>query len=79
MASHSEHAMPMPEQHGNESTATVDSAPPTSNDDATLVDEIRPLKDDMVAIDDWSQTGRGSHVDFKDDELVPLQQGKYAD
>jgi hypothetical protein len=31
---------------------------------------------DVVAIEDWSGTGRGSHVDFLKDEVVPLEQGE---
>jgi hypothetical protein len=30
---------------------------------------------DTLVLDDWSQTGRGSHVDFEKDEDVPLEQG----
>ncbi|KAH8726791.1 kinase-like domain-containing protein [Phaeosphaeriaceae sp. PMI808] len=33
--------------------------------------------DSNIAIDDWSQTGRGFHVDFKPEEIVPLAQGRY--
>lgn len=29
-----------------------------------------------LQLDDWSQTGRGSHVDFQTDETVPLNQGE---
>lgn len=31
---------------------------------------------DKINIDDWSGTGRGSHVEFKYGEVVPLEQGK---
>ncbi|KAJ8105363.1 hypothetical protein OPT61_g10225 [Boeremia exigua] len=36
----------------------------------------RPLHESIhEAMDDWSGTGRGSHVEFSLDETVPLQQG----
>jgi hypothetical protein len=31
---------------------------------------------DTISIDDWSRTGRGSHVEFGSDENVPLEQGE---
>ncbi|KAH7405851.1 kinase-like domain-containing protein [Phaeosphaeria sp. MPI-PUGE-AT-0046c] len=76
MASESDHATPEFEQNEKESTASVSGAPPSSKEDETLVDELRPCKN-MVFIDDWSQTGRGSHVEFTDEEEVPLQQGTF--
>jgi hypothetical protein len=48
-----------------------------TNDD-TLVENGNPLKRNMITIDDWSQTGRGSHVEFRDNEIVPLEQGERA-
>lgn len=46
------------------------------SEDKTLIDESNDYyKSDRIVIDDWSQTGRGSHVDFGDDETVPLQTG----
>jgi hypothetical protein len=47
---------------------------PESNDD-TLTEVDRPLQHDTVTIGDWSQTGRGSHVEFGYEESVPLKQG----
>ncbi|EAT91724.1 hypothetical protein SNOG_00229 [Parastagonospora nodorum SN15] len=29
-----------------------------------------------IQLDDWSQTGRGSHVEFQSDEIIPLVQGE---
>jgi hypothetical protein len=46
--------------------------------DETLVeDTISPITN-QINIEDWSQTGRGSHVDFGDQETIPIWQGKYA-
>jgi hypothetical protein len=28
--------------------------------------------------DDWSQTGLGSHIDFGDEEPVPLEYGRFS-
>lgn len=56
----------------------LDRMPDVSSGDTTLVDEKNPRKGDQVIIDDWSHTGRGSHIDFGDDEIVPLKQGKTA-
>jgi hypothetical protein len=33
---------------------------------------------ETVALSDWSQTGRGSHVDFEKDEVAPLEQGTWS-
>lgn len=33
---------------------------------------------DKIIIEDWSKTGRGSHVDFERDEKVPLDPGTYT-
>ncbi|KAH4614864.1 hypothetical protein HBH68_010030 [Parastagonospora nodorum] len=30
-----------------------------------------------IQLDDWSQTGRGSHVEFQSDEIIPLVQGRF--
>jgi hypothetical protein len=49
-----------------------------ANNDNTLVEDANPLKHDMIALEDWSQTGRGSHVEFRNDESVPLEQGERA-
>ncbi len=54
--------------------------PQTSNETLDISDQDQTLFDhsdsDRVSINDWSETGRGSHVDFTDDESVPLVQGK---
>jgi hypothetical protein len=47
-----------------------------ANNDETLVEDVNPLKHDTIALEDWSQTGRGSHVEFSNDESVPLEQGE---
>jgi hypothetical protein len=54
------------------------SEPPHTNNDDTLVEDVDPLEHDIVVLDDWSQTGRGSHVEFRNDESVPLEQGEPA-
>lgn len=45
--------------------ATSSSDNTTSNNDLT----------DKITIEDWSKTGRGSHVDFERHEKVPLDPG----
>lgn len=55
----------------------MDDKAEASREDQSLVDQSSGYyESDRVVIDDWSQTGRGSHVDFGDDETVPLQTGK---
>ncbi|KAF1841665.1 kinase-like protein [Cucurbitaria berberidis CBS 394.84] len=48
-----------------------------SSDDRTLVNEANSHKAIQFALKDWSQTSRGSHVDFKDEETLPLEQGRF--
>jgi hypothetical protein len=43
-----------------------------SNQQAEVESNSAAISD---ALRDWSSTGRGSHVDFHPDEVVPLQQG----
>lgn len=43
--------------------------------DGPLNNEQPPPHDHHVVIEDWSQTGRGSHVDFDRAEIVPIEQG----
>lgn len=52
------------------SGASLVSVPPGSNDDNPL-----DVTEDRITIQDWSRTGRGSHVDFEKQEKVPLDQG----
>ena len=40
--------------------------------DDTLVNDHL---DDRISLEDWSSTGRGSHIDFDDHEEIPLKQG----
>jgi hypothetical protein len=54
------------------------SEPLLASNDDTLVEDVKSLKHDMIALEDWSQTGRGSHVEFRNDESVPLEQGELA-
>jgi hypothetical protein len=49
-----------------------------SDDDQTLYEESNPYKSHKVTIEDWSGTGRGSHVDFEKQETISLQQGKFG-
>lgn len=44
------------------------------NLDETLVDENANAQ---IMLEDWSGLGRGFHVDFDDDEKVPLEPGMY--
>jgi hypothetical protein len=46
-----------------------------ASDDDTLKEGGSPLQHSTIYIDDWSRTGRGSHVEFSYDEHVPLEQG----
>ncbi|KAF2823346.1 kinase-like protein [Ophiobolus disseminans] len=48
-----------------------------TSDDETLIDDHNPTRDDRITIDDWSQTGRGSHVEFDHKEIVPLGQDRF--
>ncbi|KAH7078440.1 kinase-like domain-containing protein, partial [Paraphoma chrysanthemicola] len=50
--------------------------PARPSDDETLTEDTDPQRDDRISVEDWSQTGRGSHVDFAYKEVVPLEQGK---
>jgi hypothetical protein len=50
----------------------------TATDDETLHEELNPSKEGQIVISDWSQTGRGSHVEFSYAETVPLKQGESA-
>jgi hypothetical protein len=52
-----------------------DAAQLLRSDDDTLIEDAN-RKNDIIVIEDWSQTGRGSHVEFKDDENVPIEQGE---
>lgn len=45
-------------------------------DDQSSIDETTPSKSAQIVVNDWSQTGRGTHVDFKNAETVPLEQGR---
>jgi hypothetical protein len=47
-----------------------------TSDDETLIEDVNPHKVHTIVLDDWSETGRGSHVDFKHDENVPIEQGQ---
>jgi hypothetical protein len=47
-----------------------------TSDDETLLEDVKPHKADTIVLEDWSETGRGSHVDFKHDEHVPIEQGQ---
>ena len=46
--------------------------------DETLVEDATSSSRDQIDIEDWSQTGRGSHVDFGDEETLPIVQGRYT-
>jgi hypothetical protein len=57
-------------------TESGNIAVPFGSNDETLVSEVNPRDKEVAIIEDWSQTGRGSHVEFQDDEVVPLEQGE---
>jgi hypothetical protein len=57
-------------------TESDNNAISSSDNDTTLVSEVNPRDAEVAIIKDWSQTGRGSHVEFQDDEVVPLEQGE---
>jgi hypothetical protein len=66
------------QEEGDQSDSPIlDSASilPPGDHDETLVEDSDCERDYVTIIDDWSQTGRGSHVDFEDNENVPLEQG----
>lgn len=60
------------------STLDISTKSTFLSDDETLYEESNPLKSNKITIEDWSETGRGSHVDFEKEETVSLQQGKSA-
>ncbi|KAF1941268.1 kinase-like protein [Clathrospora elynae] len=59
------------EQQASEARSGILSA------DTTLINETSSRRESDVAIEDWSQTSRGSHVEFGDNEAVPLVQGRF--
>jgi hypothetical protein len=54
----------------------IEEDPPVPSDDETLTGHTDSRRDDIINVRDWSQTGRGSHVDFEYKDIVPLEQGK---
>jgi len=44
----------------------------------TLVDDTVSPDRDQIYIEDWSKMGRGSHIDFGDDETIPIVQGEWT-
>jgi len=44
--------------------------------DETLVEDATSSSKDQIGIEDWSQTGRGSYIDFDDKDVIPIVQGK---
>jgi len=44
-------------------------------DKETLMNEANLHIENRIVIKDWSLTGRGSHVNFGNKEVVPLEQG----
>jgi len=45
--------------------------------DNIRADNASSPSQDQIKIRDWSQTGRGSHVDFSDTETIPIVQGRF--
>lgn len=65
----------------NSSTVFAEGSTPglqDAIDGDTLHEELNPAKVGQILISDWSQTGRGSHVEFAYAETVPLEQGESA-
>ena len=67
----------------SENETLVDDVNPSktvhvTSETQTLGDDLISVQAHHVTINDWSQTGRGSHVDFADDEKVPLGPGRRA-
>lgn len=56
-----------------------DAAQLPPGEDKTLVEDGNLRENDIVVIEDRLQTGRGSHVEFNDDEHVPIEQGEKHD
>jgi hypothetical protein len=48
------------------------------NGNGSLVSKANAASHGRIAIEDWSETGRGVHIDFEDRETVPLKQGKFC-
>ena len=44
--------------------------------DETLVEDTLSSNGDQIDIKDWSELDRGSHIDFGDEETLPIVQGK---
>jgi hypothetical protein len=59
----------------NSATSNMEVGLSITSDDETLIEDTNPGKNDTISLDDWSETGRGSHVDFTHDESVPIEQG----
>jgi hypothetical protein len=45
-------------------TREIKAGLPITSDDETLIEDTNPGKNDTISLDDWSETGRGSHVDL---------------
>jgi hypothetical protein len=46
-----------------------------SDEDEAPYESFCVAENDRVVIEDWSQTGKGAHIDFDDRASVPLIQG----
>jgi hypothetical protein len=46
------------------------------NEDRILTEDSLFHNTNQISIEDWSQTGRGTHIDFSGKESVPLEQDK---
>lgn len=47
-----------------------------SSSDQTLETRTKADKNERLVINDWTQTGRGFHVEFEYKERIPLEQGE---
>jgi len=59
-------------------TEASDTERETLDGNGSLVEKADATNHGRIVIEDWSETGRGIHVDFDDRETVPLTQGTFC-
>lgn len=56
----------------------LESEQSSGKEDDTLIDEGEGHHDHHIVIEDWSETGRGSHIDFGHADIIPIEQGNIS-
>ncbi|KAH6878144.1 kinase-like domain-containing protein [Alternaria rosae] len=62
---------------GSQETQGWDNTSTSLYADETLVEDTASSSRDLINIKDWSKLDRGSHIDFGDEETVPIVQGRF--